>query len=126
VLRPLTAATLAAVLVTGPSPAAADIFVSPFLGVKFRGATNQLDLDTSNGARDTKSSVGISGVVLADAGFGVELDLAHQSRFFERQGSNGLVTRSGVTTLGANLMLAVPLSITRESTCAWPPTDGCS
>jgi len=98
-----------------PAEAAADIFVSPFLGVKFRGATNELDLDVSDGSRDTKMAIGLSGVVIADGGYGFELELAHQPRFFERKGDVGLVTRSGVTTLSGNVMLALPISITRES-----------
>lgn len=98
-----------------PAPAAADIFVSPFLGLKFKGSTNELDLDTEDGSRDTKLSVGVSGVVLADNGIGVELEVAHQPRFFERTGTSGLVTSSGVTTLGGNVVLAFPLSVTRES-----------
>ena len=114
--RLLSAGALAAALVGPPAPAAADIFVSPFLGVKFRGSTNQLVVDTDNGVRDTKSSVGVSGVLLADNGLGVEIDLAHQSRFFERRGiTDDLTTRSGVTTLGGNLLLALPLRVTRES-----------
>lgn len=112
--RLLTAAILAGALVGLPLPAHADIFVSPFLGVKFKGSTNQLNLDESNGVRDTKSSVGVSGVWLGTRGLGLELDLAHQSRFFEGAGDS-LVTRSGVTTLSGNVMLALPLSITRES-----------
>lgn len=111
--RLLTAVFAGGFALLGPAPAAADIFVSPFLGVKFRGATNALDFDRDYGSRDTKSAVGLSGVVVADAGYGVELEVAHQPRFFERTG--GLVTRSGVTTLSGNVMLALPLSITRES-----------
>jgi Outer membrane protein beta-barrel domain len=99
-----------------PSSAAADIFVSPFMGLKFKGSTNELDLDTDDGSRETKLSVGLSGVVLADSGVGLELEVAHQPRFFERQGlATGLITRSGVTTLGGNVMLALPISVTRES-----------
>jgi len=111
----LTAAFVGWTALAAPSPAAADIFVSPFLGVKFRGATNELDLDRAAGAQETKTAVGISGVVLANNGLGVEVELAHQPRFFERKGGSGLVTRSGVTTIGGNLMLALPLSVTRES-----------
>lgn len=58
--------------------------------------------------------MGISGVLVMDAGLGVELDIAHQSRFFEKGGTTQLVTRSGVTTLGGNLVFALPVSITRE------------
>jgi hypothetical protein len=113
--RLLSAAIVAGVLGLGATPAHADIFVAPFLGVKFRGSTNQLDLDTKNGVRATKSSVGVSGIVVADKGLGFELDVAHQSRFFEQNGSTLIVTRSGVTTLSGNVMLAAPLSFTRDS-----------
>ena len=110
----LTAALVGWLLAASPAVAVADVFVSPFLGLKFRGDSNELDLDRDDGARKAKMSVGISGVVVMDKGLGVELELAHQSRFFERK-SDSLVTRSGVTTLGGNVMLAAPISITRES-----------
>lgn len=115
VSRLLAAAAVAAAVVCPPTAARADVFVSPFLGVKFKGSGNQLDLDVESGAQRTSSSVGISGVVLMDAGFGFEVDIAHQSRFFESEGGNAIVTRSGVTTLSGNLILALPISITRES-----------
>lgn len=102
------------VVLAAPAAASADIFVSPFLGLKFRGATNNLDFDDGVAARDTKMALGISGVVLADKGPGIELELAHQPRFFERQTGN-IVTQSGVTTLGGNVLLALPLSVTRDS-----------
>ncbi|MEZ5289942.1 MAG: outer membrane beta-barrel protein [Vicinamibacterales bacterium] len=112
--RLLTAALVGWMAVSAPTPAAADIFVSPFMGVKFRGATNDLDFDNDVGARDTKLSLGVSGVAISDSGLGLELEVAHQPRFFERTRDN-LVTRSGVTTLSGNVMLALPLRITRES-----------
>ncbi|HUU34786.1 MAG TPA: outer membrane beta-barrel protein [Vicinamibacterales bacterium] len=112
--RLLPAALVGWLLVSVPRVASADIFVSPFLGLKFRGDSNELDLDRDDGARDAKMSVGISGVVIMDKGLGVELELAHQPRFFERT-SDSLVTRSGVTTLGGNVLLAAPISFTRES-----------
>lgn len=82
--------------------------------MKFKGATNQITFDNANGARDVKPAVGISGVLLGAAGLGIEIDIAHQSRFFEA-GDDIVVTRSGVSTLSGNVMLAVPVSITRES-----------
>lgn len=112
--RLVTAALAGWILLAGPAATSADIFVSPFLGLKFRGATNNLDFDTGAAARDTKMSVGISGVVIADAGPGIELELAHQPRFFEQQ-TGTIVTRSGVTTLSANALVALPLSVTRDS-----------
>lgn len=114
--RLLIAAVAAAAALTAlPAPAAADIFVSPFLGVKFKGSTNEIDFNNNSGARDTKMAIGVSGVVLADQGLGLELEVAHQPRFFEQESANALVTRSGVTTLSGNVLLALPLSVTRES-----------
>lgn len=115
VSRLLAAAAVAGAMLCTPPPARADIFVSPFLGVKFKGSGNQLDLDLDNGAQRTSSSVGISGVLVMDAGPGVEVDIAHQSRFFEGSGGTQIVTRSGVTTISGNLLLALPVSITRDS-----------
>ncbi len=101
-------------LLSPGAPAGADIFVSPFLGVKFNGGTNELDFNNDVGARDTKMALGISGVVVMDKGLGLELELAHQPRFFERT-INNLVTNSGVTTVSGNVLLAAPISFTRES-----------
>ena len=112
--RLLPAALVGWILLASAAPASADIFVSPFLGLKFKGDSNELDLDRNDGARDAKMSIGISGVVVMDKGFGIELDLAHQPRFFERE-SVSIVTRSGVTTLFGNVILAAPISFTRES-----------
>lgn len=113
-LRLLTAVLAGWAVLAVPAAASADIFVSPFLGVKFRGATNNLDFDEGAAARDTKMSVGIAGIVIADKGPGIELELAHQPRFFEQQ-TGTIVTRSGVTTLSGNVLLALPLSVTRDS-----------
>lgn len=112
--RLLTAALVGWMLVAAAAPVSADIFVSPFFGLKFKGDTNELDFNNDVGARDTKMAVGISGVVVMDKGLGIELELAHQPRFFERT-VNNLVTDSGVTTISGNVMLAAPISITRES-----------
>lgn len=112
--RLVTAALVGWLLLSPVAPASADIFVSPFLGVKFNGGTNELDFNNDVGARDTKMAVGLSGVVMMDKGLGFELEIAHQPRFFERT-VNNLVTRSGVTTISGNVMLAAPISITRES-----------
>ena len=112
--RLLTAALVGWMLVAAAAPASADIFVSPFFGLKFKGDTNELDFNNDVGARDTKMAVGISGVVVMDKGLGIDLELAHQPRFFERT-VNNLVTDSGVTTISGNVMLAAPISITRES-----------
>lgn len=113
-MKLLVAAVVAAALAI-PAPARADIFVAPFVGLKFKGDTNELDL--GNGAKDAKLSVGLSGVILSDKGIGAEAEVGYNPRFFERgdELADDLVTRSGVTTLFGNLMLALPVSITRES-----------
>ena len=107
---PLIAALLA--VLAAPAPVLADIFVSPFVGLKFKGATNELDL--GDGAADAKLSIGAAAVILSDKGLGLEAELGYNPRFFE-SGTGDLVTRSGVTTLFGNVILALPLSITRES-----------
>ncbi len=95
-----------------PATARADIFVSPFAGLKFKGGTTELVLN--DGAADAKISIGASVVLIADAGLGFESELGYNPRFFERS-SNLEVTRSGVTTMFGSLLLALPVSITRES-----------
>lgn len=105
---PLLAALLAVMAV--PAPVAADIFLSPFAGMKFRGATNDVDFD--NGAADTKLSLGVATMVVADAGIGAEVEFGYNPRFFD---GGVLVSRSSVTTLFGNVMVALPISITRES-----------
>ena len=109
--RLLTAAVAsAALLALLPAAAAADIFVSPFLGVKFKGATNELAF--GNGADNVKLSLGLSGIVLADKGVGIETEFGYNPRFFD---GGELGTRSGVTTLFGNVVAALPLNVTRES-----------
>jgi hypothetical protein len=104
-------AVLLATLVL-PAPARADIFVSPFLGLKFKGSTNELCF--CEGAEDAKLSIGISTVVVTDRGPGVEFEFGYNPRFFE-SGTGDLVSRSGVTTLFGNFVLAAPIGFTRES-----------
>jgi hypothetical protein len=105
---PLIAVLLAAL--AAPVPLHADIFLSPFTGVKFKGATNELDF--GNGAADTKLTLGVSTIVLADAGVGGEIEFGYNPRFFDGE---SLGTRSGVTTLFGDVVLALPIGITRES-----------
>jgi opacity protein-like surface antigen len=107
---PLLAALLAALAM--PAPAAADIFVSPFLGLKFKGSTNELCF--CEGAEDAKLSIGASTVVVSDQGLGLEVEVGYNPRFFE-SGTGDLVTRSGVTTIFGNMLVALPISVTRES-----------
>ena len=53
-------------------------------------------------------------MLVSDKGPGIEAEVGYNPRFFEA-GTGDLVTRSGVTTLFGNFLLALPISITRES-----------
>ena len=93
--------------------ARADIFVSPFLGREVQGQHQRARLRRRRHRRqavDRRRHRLVSPI----KGPGLEVELGYNPRFFER-GTGDLVTRSGVTTLFGNFMLALPLSITRES-----------
>lgn len=94
------------------SQAHADWFVTPFIGAKFAGATNFVDLE--QGAGNTKLTLGASAGFVGDGLFGVEADFGYSPRFFERSGGT-LVARSHVLTLMGNVIVAVPRSVTGYS-----------
>lgn len=96
-----------------PASASADWLVTPFIGLKFAGTTNFVDLDSA--ADDTKLTFGGSLGVGGEGMLGLEADFGYSPRFFERGDSSGLVARSNVTTLMGNVIVAAPLSVTRES-----------
>ena len=60
-------------------------------------------------------TVGGSAALLDDGMFGIEVDFGYSPRFFERKNSSGLIARSNVTTLTGNVMVAAPLSVSRDS-----------
>jgi hypothetical protein len=94
------------------APVQAEWFVTPFLGVKFAGTTNFVDLE--QGAGNTKISVGASAGIISDGLFGVEGEFGYSPRFFERSASfsSGLIASSHVLTLMGNVIVAVPRSVT--------------
>lgn len=96
-----------------PDAAAAEWFISPFIGIKFAGETSIVDLE--QGASNTKMTLGVAVTILSDRVFGVEGEFGYSPRFFERSGGSGLVARSNVTTVMGNVLVAVPRSITRDS-----------
>jgi hypothetical protein len=105
-------ATVGMALMLLASNAAADWLFTPFLGVTFAPHTALLDLEQSAGS--TKGVYGISVSLLTHGLFGVEGDFGYSPRFFER-GGRSVVSGSNVTTLMGNVVVAVPLSVTRES-----------
>jgi opacity protein-like surface antigen len=106
-------ATVVAALVLFASTTAADWLFTPFLGATFAPQTPFLDLEQSAGT--TKVVVGGSASLLSDGIFGIEGDFGYSPRFFERSSRTGLITGSNVTTLLGNLVVTLPLSVTRES-----------
>ena len=87
--------------------------VSPFIGLKFAGKTNIVNLE--QGASNTKMTLGVSVAILSDEVFGIEGEFGHSPRFFERSGTTDLIARSNVTTLMGNVLFAVPRRITQDS-----------
>lgn len=106
-------AALALVLVLAPAaPARADWFITPYLGLKFAGDTNFVDLEF--GASNSKLTLGVAAGAVSDGIFGIEADLGYTPRFFERS-SGSLVARSQVLTLMGNLIVTAPRSLTGYS-----------
>lgn len=106
------AAALALFLCMSPGPAHADWLITPFVGGSFAPETTFLVFEEGAGR---KLTFGGSVALLSDGLFGLEADFSHIPRFFEGDNVLGLVLTSRVTTLGGNVILAAPLSMTRES-----------
>ena len=107
------AAILSAAVLACPAHARADWLVSPFIGGTFAGQTVHLDLE--GGAGSSQLVFGASGGWLGDGILGFEADFAYAPRYFERDNRAGLVTNSYLYTLTGNVIVSLPLSVTRES-----------
>jgi hypothetical protein len=103
----------ACALLLAPPRASADWLITPFLGTTFGGESPFLDFELSQGSAQT--IFGGSVALLSDQILGVEGDFGYSPRFFERNSRAGLVTGSNLSTLTGNVLLAMPLSLTRES-----------
>lgn len=107
------ATVAAALMLMRASNAGADWLFTPFLGGTF-AAQNPFFIP-EQGATTSKVVFGGSASLLSDGLFGVEGDFGYSPRFFERSSRTGLNTGSNVTTVMGNVVIAVPLSVTRES-----------
>jgi hypothetical protein len=97
-----------------PNPAAADFLLTPFLGSAFGGDTNIVNFGA--GAEKSKLAVGASAAWLSSGIVGFEADFGYSPRFFEGGALSSLtLPHSRVASLTGNVLLAVPLSVTRES-----------
>ncbi len=110
--RPAVALLL--LLCAPPADAHADWLITPFLGTSFRGETTLLPFIFEEGA-GRKMTLGASVALLTDGILGLEAEVGHTPRFFEGANRLGLVLTSRVTTLSANVIVAAPLALTRES-----------
>jgi hypothetical protein len=113
--RSLRLAALTCVLsCTAAAPAAADFLLTPFLGSAFGGDTNIVNFGA--GAEKSKLAVGASVSWLSSGILGFEGDFGYSPRFFEGGALASLtLPHSRVASLTGNILLTLPLSITRES-----------
>jgi hypothetical protein len=118
---------LASAILSGfPSIAGADWYVMPFYGWDFKGTTTLLDLEY-RGRNRTKWTFGGSVLLMGNV-LGIEGDYAFVPRFFKNPQCGEqpprpdlcpalapVVTDSHVQTLTGGVIVAPPLSVTRES-----------
>ena len=99
-------------LTLSPRSTSADWLITPFIGSAFGSETTFLVLERG-GYR--KLTFGGSVTLLSDTLFGIEADVSHVPGFFQGENPVGLVRHSRVTTASGNLIVALPLAVTRES-----------
>ena len=104
-----------ALLALAPATASADWLITPFIGTAFSGETTLQVL--GSGQIPKKITFGISGTLLSDGVFGIEAGVGHVPGFFSGEDPLGLLRPKGsrVTTVDGSVIVAVPLSVTRES-----------
>ena len=96
-----------------PSAAAADWLFVPFIGGAFAGSTALVDPE--QGASSTQIVFGGWAGWLGAGVLGVESDFAYAPRYFEKDNIGGIVTDSNAITWSGAVLVAMPLSVTRES-----------
>ena len=111
-------AVLGLLLVLCPRAADADWLFVPFIGSTFAGSTALPDLE--QGASSAQVIFGGTVGLWTNGIFGIESDFSYAPRFFETDNTGGLipgdvVVRSYAMTWGGNVVVATPVSFTRES-----------
>jgi hypothetical protein len=107
------AAVIGLLFVLSPRVADADWIFAPFIGTTFAGSTALPDLD--QGASSSQLIFGGSAGLWTSGILGVEGDFSYAPRYFESDDPFGVITGSNVFTLGGNVVIATPVSISRES-----------
>jgi len=95
-----------------PVDARADWLITPFIGSALGGETTFLVFEQGGSG---KLTIGGSVALLGDGLLGLEADVGHTPGFFQGNDPLGLVLSSRVTTLSGSLVVAAPLTVTRES-----------
>jgi hypothetical protein len=103
---------LSLLFLVAPRAVWADWLITPFAGGSFAPETTFLVFDEGAGRKFT---LGASVALLSNGLLGIEADVGHTPGFFEGDDPLGLVLTSRVTTITGNVILAAPLSLTRES-----------
>lgn len=100
-----------AMLLAAPGTARAEVFVIPFMGVKFGGSTSIIDLELAAG--ETTFTLGASVLQIGNGIIGFEGDFAHIPRYFEKGDENPLIKPgSYVSDLTGNIVFALPEGVT--------------
>jgi opacity protein-like surface antigen len=99
-------AAAAACVLLSAAPARAEWFVTPFIGGNFGGATDQ-PLFGKTDAMTKPWTWGVTGGWLSGGWLGVEGDVAYAPNFFDSD--NGFITKRSITTVMANVRVALPL-----------------
>jgi hypothetical protein len=93
-----------ALLLSGPTPAAAEWQMRPFLGLTFDGGTTFFDLERAAGGPNL--AIGFNGVLIGEW-VGIDADNGSGPGLFQK-GDQHLVSRSSATTVTGNVVIALP------------------
>ena len=120
-MRVVRVVVLAVAAVTWARTSEAEILVIPFIGGAFHAqATLPVPGIIAPAPVDLSKSlaIGVAGVWLTSGIFGAEAELVYSPSFFERAGTLALPSSrssSRSSTLGGNVVVAMPRSVTRDS-----------
>lgn len=92
-----------------PVPASADLFLAPFMGMKFGGGTSIVDLELAAGKK--KTSLGVSAFLLSDAILGYEATFGYVPQYFKAAGDL-IKPGSYVIDLTGNVIVSLPPDVT--------------
>ena len=93
-----------------PVPASADLFLAPFMGVKFGGGTSIVDLELAAG--QAKTTLGVSAFLLSDAILGYEAMFGYVPQYFN--GDTGPLIKPGsyLIDMMGNVIVSLPPDVT--------------